>query len=182
LLQDGTVYSVQRLVLPGRCAGLVTAHLLLERYLRLVRHFTLSLVRPELNADGIRFRLVGTSLALLSFSPPEYQIGERSEAVHLRTVGGLLVRAGEPGRGKFSFLAEPEEGGVRVTVQLYYSRPFLLGSQRPSLLRRMLFSSTQGAFHKAITVRYLKDLCRELTGSSVKMQVKQVHVLEGEKI
>jgi hypothetical protein len=182
LLQDGTIYSVQWLVVPERHAHPVTAHLLLERYLKLVRHFTLSLVRPVSAADGIQFRLVGTCLDFLSFAPPEYLSGERIESVQLRTVGGLLVRADEPGRGKFSFLVEREESGVRITVQLFYSRPLLLGSGHPSTLRRLFFRNTQGKFHKTITVRFLSELYRDLTGDKARISVKQARVKEGQDI
>ena len=182
LLQDGTVYSLQWLVIPARFAGPLTAHLLLERYRKLVRDYTFSLVRPVLDAGGVQFRLVGTTLAFLSFAPPEYLSGEQSEAVQLRTKGGLLVRAGEPGRGIFSFSVEREVPGVRVTVQLFYCRPLLLGRGRPSLLRRSLFSLTQGRIHKSIMLRFLSDLCRDLTGEKATMRVRKVQVKEGADI
>ena len=180
--RDGSVYSIQWLIIPERYAETVTALFLLERYLRLVRTFTLSLVRPVLNAEGIQFRLVGTSLAFLRFAPPEYVCGPQSEAVLLRTIGGLMVRAGEPGKGRFSFLAAQEEGGLRITVQLIYSRPLLLGSGSPSPLRRLFFSITQGQFHKAITIRFLASLYRELTGEKARLRVKKVQVREGREI
>ena len=173
---------MQWLVVPERFAQPVTAHLLLERYLKLVRTFTGSLVRPVVGAEGIQFRLVGTALVFLSFAPPEYVRREQAESVHLRTIGGLLVRAGEPGRGRFSFLTEREEGGLRITVQLFYSRPLLLGGGRPSLLRRLIFSATQGRIHRAITVRFLSELYRESTGEKARFRVKHVRVKEGQDI
>jgi hypothetical protein len=182
LTPDGSVYSVQWMVLPACHARLVTAELLLARYLKLVRACTLSLVRPVVNADGIEFRFLGSSFAFLRFTAPEYLCGEESETVQLRTIGGLLVRAGEPGPGRFSFSAQHEAGGVRITVQLLYCRPLLLGSATPSLLRRFLFSSTQGRIHKAITIRFLSDLYRELAGSKARVQVRQVRVGEGKDI
>ena len=182
LLQDGTVFSVQWLVVPARYAHALTAGLLLERYLKLVRDYTFSLVRPVSGPDGIQFRLVGTSLALLSFAPPEFQSDPHLKAVQLHTVGGLLVRKGDPGRGMLSFLIEQEEGGVRVTLQLFYSRPLLLGSGRPSRLRRILFRISQGRFHKAITLRFLGDLYRDLTGERSRLQLRNVRVKQGKDI
>ena len=183
LLQDGSVYSVQWLELPQRCAGRVTGRYLLTRYLKLVRDCTLSLVRPVVSPDGIEFRLLESSLAFLRFAPPEFLCGPAGEAVHLRTVGGLLVREGEdPGTGKFSFVSEIGEAGVRVTVQLFYSRPLLLGSARPSWLRRLLFRCTQGLIHRKLTVRFLSNLYRELTGDRGRTRVKQVRVKEGRDI
>ena len=182
LQQDGSVYSVQWLVVPESCADLVTSRLLLARYLKLVRTGTLSLVRPVSDADGIQFRLLGSSLAFLRFAPAEHLCGEEGEAVHLRTIGGLLVRKGETGPGRFSFLTGPDEGGLRITVQLRYCRPLLLGGGRPSPLRRLFFRATQGRFHKAITVRFLSDLYRELTGEKARLRLKQVRVQEGQDI
>jgi len=182
LLQDGSVYSVQWLVLPKHCTGPVTAHFLLTRYLKLVRDCTLSLVRPVVHPDGIEFRLLESSLAFLRFAAPEYWSEQDDEAVQLRTVGGLLVRAGEPGPGKFSFLIKREAAGVRITVQLFYSRPRLLGSGRPSWLRRLLFRCTQGLIHRKLTVRFLSDLYRELIGDRARIRVKQVRVKEGRNI
>jgi len=182
LTQDGSVYSVQWMVVPACFARPVTAELLLVRYLKLVRNCTLSLVRPVVNADGIEFRLLTSSLAFLRFAAPEYLCGEESETVQLRTVGGLLVRAGEPGPGRFSFSSRREAAGVRITVQLLYCRPLLLGSAAPSSLRKFLFSITQGQIHKAITIRFLADLYRELAGRKARVQVRQVRVGEGRDI
>lgn len=182
LLPDGTVYSVQWLEVPGCEAEQVTPRLLLERYLGLVRRFTCNLVRPVLDGDGIRFRLVGTSLALLRFAPPEYLGLERAQTVRLRSIGGLLVRRGEPGRGEFSFLLGREKGVVRVTVQLYYCRPLLLGGGRPTRLRRFIFSATQGFVHRLISARFLSELYRELTGGEARLGVKRVRAREGRDI
>jgi hypothetical protein len=182
LTQDGSVFSVQWMVVPANYAPQVTAELLLARYLKLVRACTWSLVRPVLGADGIEFRLLSSSLAFLRFAPPEYLYAQDSATVQLRTLGGLLVRAGAPGLGRLSFSSRREEGGVRVTVQLLYSRPLLLGSATPSPLRRFLFSMTQGHIHKVLTIRFLANLYRELTGEKSRIQVKQLRVGDGQDI
>lgn len=179
LLQDASVYSVQWLVLPERYAHLVSAQLLLDRYLKLVRESTFSLIRPVRSTQGVRFRLFASSLSLLSFAPVEHLLGERSESVQLRINGGLLVQAGECSRGMLSLLTEREEGGLRVTVQLSDYCPLLLGSARPSLLRRLFYRITQAYIHQAVTVRFLSDLYRELTGEKVRACVKKVRVKEG---
>jgi len=181
LSQDASVYSVQRLVVAERYAHLVTARLLFDRYLELVRDCTFSIIRPVIGSDGVQFRLFASSLALLSFAPPEYLCGQGTGAVHLRINGGLLVQARGAGRGTFSFLTDREEGGLRITVQLSDYCPLLLGGARPSLLRRLFFKITQGYIHKAMTVRFLSGWYRELTGEKVRARVKQVRVKEGEE-
>jgi len=182
LTRDGSVYSAQWMIVPACYASMVTAELLLARYLKLVRDCTLSLVRPVMNPDGIEFRFLASSLAFLRFAPPEYLGGKESETVRLRTVGGLLVRAGEPGLGRFSFASRRESGGLRITVELLYCRPLLLGSGTPSWPRKFLFSVTQGHIHKAITTRFLSDLYRQLTGSKARIPVRQVRVGQGQDI
>jgi hypothetical protein len=179
LLQDGSIYSVQWLVVPERSAHLVSAEFLLQRYLQHVRTFTLSLVRPVINEAGVQFLLIGTSLAFLSFAPPDFTHGPQGEAVHLRNIGGLLVQGRASGGGVLSFLIEREGDGLRITMQLLYSRPLLLGSGNPSALRRLFFSLTQGHLHRVITVRYLTKVYRELTGDKVRLRVRQVRVREG---
>jgi len=182
LTNEGSVYSVQWMVVPECSARQVTAELLLARYLKLVRDCTLSLVRPVLNADGIEFRFLTSCCAFLRFAPPEYLRGKESETVQLRTIGGLLVRKGEPGLGRFSFASQRTEGGMRITVELLYCRPLLLGSGTPSLLRKFLFSITQGQIHKAITIRFLADLYRDLTGRKSRIQVTALRVGNGQDI
>lgn len=182
LQPDGSVYSVQSLLIPERAAEGVTAELLLDRYLRLIKASSLFLVRPTQGRDGLQFRLAGTSLAFLRFAPAERLTDAQGETVRLRTVGGFMVGAGEPVRGDFSFRAGQEAGGVRVTVQLTYCRPLLLGSGPPSPLRRFLFSATQGRVHKAITVRFLAELYRNLTGDRRRLPVRKVQVREGADI
>jgi len=158
-------------VLPQSCAPRVTAEFLLDRYLKLVRNWTWSLIRPELSAEGVQFRILNTSLALLSFGPAEYPSGEGSGEVHLRVNGGLLVQPRECDRGLFSLYAEEVAEGVRVRVQL----------ARASRLRRLLYRVTQAYLHKVVTVRYLAELYRELTGEKPNPRVLQVKVREGKE-
>lgn len=178
---DASVYSVQWLVLPDPLLRPVTPRFLFERYLRLVRDWTFSLIRPAQNEEGVQFSLLGSSIALLSFQPPEYPKGEGEGEVHLRINGGILVQPKECDRGLFSLFAEREPGGVRVTVQLSDYCPLLLGSARPSLLRRQLYRLTQAYLHKIVTVRYLAELYRELTGEKVRLKVQKVRVRQGKE-
>lgn len=181
LEQDASVYSVQWLVVPDPQSRPITAIYLFDRYLKLVRNWTLTLIRPALTGEGVQFRLLNSSWALLSFGSPEFPEGEQGGEVHLRINGGLLVQAKECGRGLFSLWAQPEEGGVRVTVQLSDYCPLLLGSARPSALRRLLYRMTQAYLHKIVTVRYLAELYRELTGERVCLRLQKVQVREGKE-
>src|SRR3954447_9452659 len=94
LLQDASVYSIQCMDLPERYRRLVTPSLLLDRYYRNIRHLTFSMIRPVTTDSGVEFRMVGTKLAPLSFSLPQYQESPDATAVHLCISGGFLVQAG----------------------------------------------------------------------------------------
>jgi len=179
LLQDASVYSVQWLVIPDRSGGTLTAQALLESYLKLIGEWTCSLIRPAASAEGIEFRLLGTSLVLLGFDPPEYLSGPETEAVRLRINGGVLVQERGNGRGMFSLSSRREAGGLRIEVLLSDYCAQLLGSARPSPARRLLYRMTQAWIHKAVTVSYLTRWCRELTGEPPRVRVKKVQVREG---
>ena len=182
LLQDGSVYSIQWMDLPERHRQLVLPPLLLERYYRLIRDFTWSIIRPVTTDDGVEFRLFASPLALLRFSSPQYQSLPEGDAVHLCISGGFLVQSGECDRGRLSLMSESVAEGVRITVQLSDYCPLLLGSTNPSRLRRTLYRMTQAYLHKVVTVRYLINLYRELTGEKPKARVEKVRVREGRDI
>lgn len=181
LLSDGSVYSVQWLDAPAG-VGPLEASFLLERYFRVIRRSTLQLVRPAMTEQGVEFRLLGTTHALLAFAPPRFEGVPGGEAVHLCISGGFLVQAGECDRGMFSLLTQQEADGLRITVQLSDYCPLLLGSSTPSKSRKLLYGLTQSYFHKVVTVRYLASLYRELTGRTPRAGVRKVQVREGTDI
>ena len=182
LLTDASLYSVQWLDVPAQCASRVTTSLLMERYFKVVRECTLYLVRPTVSEEGVQFRLLGTSLALLRFSPPQFHAAQGGEAVHLSICGGFLVQAGECDRGRLSMLFAARETEVRITLQLSDYCPLMLGSRTPSKLRKFLYRSTQSYIHKVVTIKFLSRLCRELTGVKGRVRVKKVQVRKGEEI
>jgi hypothetical protein len=181
LQRDASVYSVQWMDFPSRYAQLIGAPQLLERYLRLVREFTFSIIRPVVSAEGIEFRLFGSSLAVLSFAAPTRVCGPLSEELHLFINGGLLVQARQCDRGQFSFLVERGEGDLRVTVQLSDYCPLLLGNSKPSRLRRLFYRLTQAYLHRMVTVKFLSCVYRELTGEQIRPRVNKVWVREGQE-
>ena len=182
LLPDASVYSVQWLDVPAQYASRITTPLLLELYFDVVRECTCQLIRPTVTAQGVQFRLVGTSLALLSFFPAQLHAGQGGGAVHLCICGGLFVWSGECDRGTLSLLFEAREAAeVRVTVQLSEYYPLLLG-RTPSTMRKLLYRLTQGCLHKVVTIGFLSRLYRELTGVKVRARVKKVQISEGEEI
>lgn len=182
LRPDASVYSVQWIELPGEFAPRLRAPFLLEKYFKAVRRCTLGLVSPLLRPQGVRFRIAGTGVALLAFGPARFEEEQGAEAVHLYISGGILVQPGECDSGIFSLLTAPVPGGVRVTVQLSDYCPLLLGSRKPSKLRKLCYGLTQSFFHKVVTVRYLAWLCRELTGVTPRVVVKNVVVRQGTDI
>jgi hypothetical protein len=182
LTDDGSVFSIQWTVMPQRHAATLTPQFLLERYQAYLRHVTLSLVRPLQTGEGLAFRLLTTNVALLTFAAPAFSTESGIHAVTLRICEGHFVQAACCNRGKFSFMAESANGGVKISVQLSEYYPRLLGSHAPSLSRIWLYRLTQAWIHKIVTVGFLKDLYRELEGEGACFRVVKVCVRKGEEI
>ena len=179
LEQDAAVYSVQWLDLPEWCAPQVTPSFLLEEYFKFIRGWTWGIIRPTRTPEGLEFRLLGTPLALLSFSVPQLSATDDRREVLLRISGGILVATGECGRGMFSCRVELHEHGVRAMVQLSDYCPLLLGSRTPSRARKLIYRLTQAYIHKIVTVNFLARLYHDLTGIKIRPVVKNVQVREG---
>lgn len=160
LLDDSSVFSIQHSLFPADAATGMTTRFMLERYLSHIRRATLSLIRPVELPDGIEFRLIGTSLSLISFLPPKP--GDNSMLLRIR--GGLLVQPRQCGRGELRFTLEPQARGMLAAIQLSEFYPLILGGSSPSLLRYWLYRLTQAAIHRQVTVRFLARLFREKSG------------------
>lgn len=182
LTEDGSVFSIQWTVMPERHAAMLTPRFLLERYQAWLRRVTFSLVRPLRTGDGLAFRLLSSKVALLTFAAPTFSSERGIHAVMLRICEGHFVQAACCNRGKFSFMTEPVDGGVKITVQLSDYYPRLLGSRAPSLPRKWLYRLTQALIHKVVTVRFLTSLYRELEEKGACFRVVKVCVRKGEDI
>lgn len=175
LQEDSSVFSIQWTDLSVELAGELTPSRLLERYLSAIRRMTWGLIRPTVTAAGISFGLFGR-FSLLCFHKPEPE----GDWLALRICGGLLVQRDQCERGELAFRCEPlPDGPVRVTLRLSDYCPLLLGSQRPSVVRRWLYRLTQAALHRLVTVRFLALLYRELGGDLRRVETVQVQVREG---
>ena len=181
-MSDGSVFSIQWMVMPQRHAATLTPHFLLERYQAYLRHVTLSLVRPRQTGEGIAFRFLSTKLALLTFAPPAVSSEQGIHALTLRICEGHFVQAACCNRGKFAFMAESVNEGVKITVQLSEYFPRLLGSRAPSWPRKWLYRLTQAWVHKFVTVRFLARLYRDLEGEAPRIRVVKASVRQGEEI
>jgi len=182
LTEDGSVFSLQWMVLPQRHAAMLTPQFLLQRYLDYLRRVTLSLVRPLRTEEGLEFRLLSTKAALLTFAVPAFSSELSIHAGTLRICEGHFVQAACCNRGKFSFMAESVSDGVKISLQLSEYYPRLLGSRTPSFFRKWLYRLTQAWVHKVMTVRFLAHLYQELEGDESGFRVVKVFVREGEEI
>lgn len=178
LMDDSSVFSVQWMHLPVEFAGAMTPEVLLNRYLTYIRLSTFSLITPEkLNlGEGIGFLLFGSKkLPLISFLPV---VKEGNELV-IRICGGILVQRQQCHRGELRFGVEKEAEFVKISLQLSDYCPLILGSDKPSPLRRFLYRITQAAIHKLVTVRFLTLLYHELAGKKAPVKVVPVHIRSG---
>lgn len=178
MTEDASIFSVQWADLPTAIAGSLSAEELLRRYLGYVRKFTLSLIRPTTLESGIEFRLIGTSLSLISFLPS----ARTDSFVTLRICGGILVQPRQCDRGELRFGAEPTSENVRISLQLSDFCPLILGGGSPSPLRLWLYRFTQAALHRLVTVRFLTLLYHELVGPHARVRVKNIVVRAGRPV
>jgi hypothetical protein len=182
LKNDGSVFSIQWALLPSRHTATLTPRFLLERYLAYLRRFTFSLVRPLETADSLEFRFLSTKSSLLIFAPPEFSTQGDLRVSTLRICEGHFVQAACCNRGKFSFMVESVNDGVKIAVQLSDYFPRLLGSRTPSLPRKWLYRLTQAFIHRIVTVRFLARLYQDLEGEKVRFRTVKVYVQSGEDI
>lgn len=178
MLEDASVFSVQWVDLPVSITGDLSAEELLARYLGYIRRCTLTLIRPVTLEDGIKFRLVGTGLNLISFLPPVSADGFAT--LHIR--GGFLVQPRRCDRGELRFGVEYLPGSVRVSLKLTGFFPLILGSSSPSSVRFWLYRVTQAAIHRLVTVRFLSSLYHEFAGPSVGVRVVNVALRAGRPV
>ncbi|MDD2580986.1 MAG: hypothetical protein PHR66_03225 [Desulfuromonadaceae bacterium] len=178
MVEDASVFSLQRADLPAAIAGALSAEELLRRYLFYIRKCTLTLIRPVTLESGIEFRLAGTGRSLISFLPP---ICDKS-SLTLRICGGFLVQPRQCDRGELRFGAETAAENVRVSLQLSDFCPLILGGGSPSRLRFWLYRFTQATIHRLVTVRFLTLLYRELAGPYGRVRVKNIAVHAGKPV
>ena len=179
---DHSVFSIQWIVLPPGGDHGLTSERLLQLYLDYVRHFTLGIIHSFKNDSGIEFRLSGTSVAIIRFSPPLSESTADGEKTTLRISGGLLVQPTKCKRGQFEFFVEPVESGYRVALKLSGFYPFLLGSRQPAQWRKWLYRMTQAYIHKTVTVRFLGMIYRKITGKKLKKGVVRIALRKGSNI
>jgi hypothetical protein len=179
LVEDSSVFSIQWSVFSMELAGALTAENLVERYLDYIRAFTATVIRPEVAANGIRFRLLSSGVSLITFIPLVLKSDKDGSSAVMHVNGGILVQPRECDRGELLFKVENVAGGVRVSLQLSDFCPLILGGPSPSFIRRWLYRLTQAAIHRLVTVRFLALLYRSLGGKAKKIRIVRASVREG---
>ena len=183
LLQDSSVNSTQWMTLPSTYCETLDPSQLLERYLRHIRLFTLTLIRPSyVSAHELEFRLLNTRYSLISFTGPHFATTEGVHMVSLSICGGLLVQRDNCRRGGLSFITKKIRNGLKVIVQLSDYCPLLLGSARPARWRKVLYRLTQAYIHRIVTIRFLSRLYRDLEGNTATVRVVRRRTRHGEDI
>lgn len=176
LLEDSSVFSLQRSDFPAAVAADLTPPMLRTRYLEYIRRCTATLIRPVPTAEGVEFRLLESSISLISFHPPDDSLEGKSV---LRIRGGLLVQPHQCHRGELRFGVERGAGRVRVSLLLCDYCPLILGGASPSPIRFWLYRLTQALIHRLVTVRFLTLLYRDLAGSRAPVRLTRIRVREG---
>lgn len=182
LVEDQSVFSIQTVVIPDSKAADLTSGQLLQLYLEYIERFTLGLIKAVSSATGIEFRLSGTPVSIITFSPPLVEKSGLRQKTTLRISGGFLVQPLECDKGQLDFIVEPVDSGSRVTLKLADFCPLILGSRQPSLWRKWLYRLTQAYLHKVVTIRFLAGVYRKITGEKVARGAVRIEVRKGANI
>lgn len=181
LLEDNSVFSIQWIDLSPELATGLTPDRLLDYYLDAILRLTFGLIKPANNDDGISFLLFGW-IPLLCFLPPAPCVTPEGAGLALRICGGRLVQQAQCDRGELNLLLLPlPDGNLRVILRLSDYCPLLLGSPRPSPIRRWLYRLTQAALHRLVTVRFLSRLYYQLGGMARRVELVPVTVRDGKR-
>ena len=178
MVADSSIFSIQWTDIPVTIAGALSAEQLLLSYIGYIRKCTLALIRPIVLKSGIEFRLLWTGISLISFLPPVYS----DDFATLHICGGFLIQPRHCDRGELRFGVEHLPGSIRVSLQLSDFCPLILGSHSPSLIRFWLYSFTQAAIHRLVTVRFLSMLYHELAGPTAGVKIVNVAVKSGKPV
>ena len=179
-MEDASVFSIQWSIFPQSFAADLTPDFLCKRYFDYIRSCTATLIRPTTSGEGIDFRLLSSRISLIRFLPPDNNSG--SETSILRICGGVLVQPRQCDRGELRFGVEQVDGGIKVSLLLSDFCPLILGGPIPSPVRLWLYRMTQAFIHRRVTVRFLMLLYRELTGTSAKVRLVNVRVVDGHPV
>jgi hypothetical protein len=176
LEEDSSVFSIQWSVFSPDIARSLTSRVIRKRYLEYLRSCTLTLIRPTATEAGVEFRLLTSSISLISFLPPD----DSHEGLSvLRIRGGVLVQPRQCHRGELRFGVEESPDGTRVSLLLCDYCPLLLGGPSPSPVRFWLYRLTQALIHRLVTVRFLTLLYRDLAGPRAPVRLVRSRVREG---
>jgi hypothetical protein len=176
LEEDSSVFSIQWSVFRHDIARSLTPPDIRTRYLEYIRACTLTLIRPTATPEGVEFRLLASSISLISFLPPD---DSREGVSVLRIRGGVLVQPRQCHRGELRFGVEESPEGIGVSLLLCDYCPLLLGNPSPSPVRFWLYRLTQALIHRLVTVRFLTLLYRDLVGWKAPVRLVRSRVREG---
>jgi hypothetical protein len=179
LEEDHSVFSLQMVVIPTGNYTELTSVELLRLYLDYIQRVTFGLIRPRETPEGIQFSLAGTKLALIEFLPPQTEKSGETQKTTICICGGFLVQPQECDRGQLDFIIETVPAGRRIILKLSDYCPLLLGNNRPSLWRKLLYRLTQAYIHKVVTVRFIAMTYLKITGRRPSSEVISVAVRHG---
>jgi|SRR5437588_5416869 len=164
----GAVQSAQtaEVVMPVAALEEVWSAANLERlartYWRFLSRVTLGFVHVSYSEHGRAIVLIARPITLISFHPPEYELGAECGIVRWRIAGGLLVaRRGLTAGGHLQIevrrLGSADDGSARLRIEVSVRNFYPSIATRIS---RRLYDATQSRIHVIITRAFLRSLVR----------------------
>lgn len=134
-------------------------------YWRLIRRFTLGLIRVRSDGEQQCVVLLARPLVLLRFHAPDYDLEDGGGSVTWRIKRGILVSPGGRNHGFLRLSLEPIEppgqngrSRVRVRMEVRNFYPWLRGTGPFSRVGVWVYAQTQQRIHRAVTRRFLRRL------------------------
>jgi hypothetical protein len=168
---DGRLWSEQRVEVPGvqwpRRQGLDEAFIerLAADYFRTTRRLTLGVVyaSQRSNETVMQAPIVGD---VLVFDHKQVACDNHRARISWAVVGGAMLSRRAPSGGQIIIEAVQDPAGEMTTliirVEDYTTRLIDLFGRRPGII---VYHCTQGLLHKMLTLCFLREQARQLTGS-----------------
>jgi hypothetical protein len=168
---DGRLWSEQRIAIPraqwptDQALDAAFIDQLADDYFRAMRRMTFGVFYTVPRGAGLAMRapLVGD---VLVFDQPQVTCDDRAARISWPVVGGAMQSRRTPDRGRISFEAAQDQSGAVLTliirVEDYTTRLIDLFGRRLGII---VYHLTQGLSHKTLTLRFLREQARRLTGA-----------------
>jgi hypothetical protein len=168
---DGRLWSEQRIDIPraqwppDRAVDAAFIERLADDYFDAMRRMTFGVFYTVPRGAGLAMRAPGVGDVLV-FDQPQVTCDDQGVRISRPVVGGVMRSRRAPAGGQIMFEATQDQAGETQTliirVEDYTTRLIDLFGRRLGII---VYHFTQGLSHKTLTLRFLREQARRLTGA-----------------